>query len=160
MPNYDVELNRLPEEVSLGITTIRIARAGNLARLQVGYAMDPQGRPLTGEAEGDWRPNWVVIGHDDTCGDPIFIDTSQDGFPVYTAMHSQGFWRPSRIASTIQGLGYALRAILEASHGRENPVALESNPLRQDERMKVLSQIRQHNPDVGLEFWTALLEAS
>jgi len=160
VPNYDAEVNRLPEEVSFGITTIRISRAEELGPLQVGYATDSQGRPLTGEADGDWRPNWVVIGQDDTCGDPLFIDAAQDGFPVYTAMHGQGSWKPTRIASTIQGLGYALKALSEAARGREDPLALESNPLRNGERMAVLAQIRQYNPDVDLEFWSALLEGS
>ena len=159
-PTYHLEVNRLPEEVSFGITTIRIARAENLAELQVGYARDPQGRPLTGEAEGDWRPNWVVIGEDDTSGDPIFIDSAQDGFPVYTAMHGQGHWKPIRIASSLQGLGHALHALVEATRGRQNPRALESSPLTADERAAVVFQIHQHNPGIHLEFWAEILEAS
>jgi len=160
VPNYDAEVNRLPEEVSFGVATIRIARAENLQGLQVGYATDPQGRPLTGEAEGDWRANWIVIGQDDTCGDPIFIDAAQEGFPVYTAMHGQGVWIPDLIAATIQGFGYALSALLEVARGRENPVALESNPLSHNERTAVLAQISQHNPGIDLDFWTVLLDES
>lgn len=160
MPTYDAEVNHLPEEISLGITTIRISRAENLEQLQVGYARDPQGRPLTGEAEGDWKSSWVVIGEDDACGDPIFIDSAQDGFPVYTAMHGQGDWRPVRIASSIRGLGYALSALSQASRGRQDPVALESNPLTAEERTALLSHIRYHNPDINLDFWTTLMDAA
>lgn len=47
----------------------------------MGYATNPQGKVLTGEAEGDWRANWIVIGEDETCGDPIFIDAAQERFP-------------------------------------------------------------------------------
>jgi hypothetical protein len=150
----------LPEEVSFGVTTIRIIRAEELGPLQVGYASDPHGKPLTGEADGDWKTSWVVIGHDDTCGDPIFIDAAQEGFPVYTAMHGQGAWKPTRIASTIEGLVFALNALSEAARGREYPLALESNPLADDERTAVLAQIRQYNPDVSLDFWTSLVDAS
>ncbi len=49
---------------------------------------------------------------------------------------------------------------IRPARGRGDPLALESNPLTNGERMAVLAQIRQYNPGVDLESWSALLEAS
>ena len=160
MPSYEAGVNRLPEEVSFGVTTIRIARASGLKKLQVGYSTDPRGVPLSGEAEGDWKSYWLVIGEDDTSGDPLFIDTSQGGFPVYTAFHGQGSWKPTLIAASLEGFGRALNILLELARGREDPMSLQSNPVTLDERVLALSKIREQNPSADMEFWTALMDAS
>jgi hypothetical protein len=160
MADYETELGDLPSEVSFGVATIRIAKPDCLKLLQVGCGIDSRGMPLIGEAEGDWRATWVVIGSDDTSGDPIFIDTAIEGFPVYTAMHGAGRWRPTRIASNLTGLKHALGAVSDAARGRENPIALGTNPLTPRERTEVLSRIREYNRDVDLGFWIALLDAS
>jgi hypothetical protein len=160
MPSYDDELSQLPEEVSFGVTTIRIGRPGDLGQLQVGFSVDARGNPLFGDSDGSWRPTWIVVGIDDTCGDPIFIDATGDGFPVFTAMHGQGRWQPVQIASSLAGLGQALAALSDASRDREDPIALRSNPLGKEDREVFLSRVRQHNPGVSLGFWADLLDAS
>ena len=82
MDSYEDVLEHIPSEVSLGYETIRLYRAPAVQALQIGYSVRPTGEPL----ETDWRKEWVVIGYEECCGDPIFIDSSADGFPVYTAI--------------------------------------------------------------------------
>jgi hypothetical protein len=48
---------------------------------------------LTGQSEGDWKPNWLVIGFEDLCGDPLFVDIESAGFPVFTAAHGMENWK-------------------------------------------------------------------
>lgn len=112
---------------------------------------------MIGENDGDWLKSWLVIGYEDYCGDPIFIDTSQEGFPVYIAIHGEGPWEANRIADTLAGFAHALSTIANVAKGRECPVALENNPLKQFEREATLSVIQQHNPNANLSFWDNLL---
>jgi hypothetical protein len=91
------------------------------------------------------------------CGDPIFIDTSEEGFPVYTAIHGEGRWDAKQIAVSLEGFGRALSPVADIAKGREYPVALENNPLTQFEKESTLAAIRRDNPGVDLEFWEILL---
>ena len=112
---------------------------------------------MVGEKEGEWLKNWLVIGYEDCCGDPIFIDTAHQGFPVYSAMHGEGSWEAIRIADSLEGLGHALSAVVDVSKGRENPVALENNLLNQHEKELTLATIKRYNPNADLDFWETML---
>jgi hypothetical protein len=157
MQPYAQLLDAIIPKVSFGYTTIRIFRSAELGPQQVGYSVTPTGQSLAAEKEGDWLNSWLVIGYEDCCGDPIFIDTSQEGFPVYTAMHGEGPWEANRIADSLAGLGSAISAIANISKGREQPVALGNNPLNQPEKETTLASIKQHNPNADLSFWETLL---
>lgn len=98
MHSYESTLNEIIPLVEFGYTPIRIFRSGELSDAQLGYSVDPAGVSLIGENDGDWRPNWLVIGNEELGGAPIFIDTSQPGYPVYTAMHGEGRWDPEPLA--------------------------------------------------------------
>ena len=78
--------------VSLGYFAIHIYDVEELEEAQIGYSVHPSGTSLIDENPGSWQTNWVVIGYEDGCGDPIFIDSEADGFPVYTAIHGTGYW--------------------------------------------------------------------
>jgi hypothetical protein len=112
---------------------------------------------LTGDQDGDWLQKWIVIGYEDLCGDPIFIDISVDEFPVYTAIHGEGSWNAKRVAVSLEAFGRALLSVANIAKGRENPLALKNNPLEQLEKEATLSFIRRDNPGVDLEFWEILL---
>jgi hypothetical protein len=153
MDSYEDVLERIPSEVSLGYQTIRLSRAPVVQALQIGYSVHPTGEPL----QSDWRKEWVVIGYEECCGDPIFIDSSANGFPVYTAIHGEGTWEAKQIAVSLEAFGHAISTIAEVAKGRENPVALESNPLTLSDKQATIVAIRHHNPDINLEFWESVL---
>ncbi len=77
-------------ETSFGVATIHAFRAAQVKSGQVGYSVSPAGKYLPDDRDGDWRKEWAVIGYEDACGAPIFLDTSLAGFPVYTAIPDQG----------------------------------------------------------------------
>jgi hypothetical protein len=153
MDPYEDVLERIPSEVSLGYQTIRLYRAPGVQALQIGYSVRPAGEPL----ESDWRKEWVVVGYEECCGDPIFIDSSASGFPVYTAIRGEGTWEAIQIAVSLEAFGHALSAVAEVAKGRENPGALENNPLTLSEKQATIAAIKRHNPGVNLEFWEAVL---
>jgi len=63
-----------------------------LEKGQIGYSVDPNGVSLISEDEGSWSENWIVIGYETLCGDPIVVDLGEDGFPVFSLMHGMGSW--------------------------------------------------------------------
>ncbi len=157
MVAYEEFLETIRSEVSFGYETIRISRLPELERLQIGYSISLTGEDLTGDKNGDWLRKWVVIGYEELCGDPIFIDASEEGFPVFTAAHGEGRWDAKQIAVSLEGFGRALSAIADVAKGREYPVALGKNPLTTSERETTLDAIRSSNPGVDLEFWEIIL---
>jgi hypothetical protein len=55
-------------------------------------------------------------------------------------------------------LRVALLSITEISRGRGNPVALETNPISEDERKRVLEGIQRHSPGIDLYFWAFMMD--
>jgi hypothetical protein len=159
MEPYRHTLDSIRSDTSFGYCTIHVYRSPELESAQIGYSIGTNGESLTGDKDGDWSSNWLVIGYDDTCGDPLFIDTSEEGYPVYTAMIGQGRWDRQCIAVSITGFAQALSAIAAVAKGREHPVALEQNPLTQSESDTVLASIRQQNPNMDVRFWENLLSS-
>jgi hypothetical protein len=146
--------NRLPmAQVSLGYTTVVIFSESELEDAQIGYSLSDSGQTLTGEEKGDWKKSWLVIGSEDLCGDPIFVDLNMSELPVFTAAHGEGDWIPVTIASSFEGFVKALEEIESISGGRQNPVQLQQNPLLDGERERVLRRIAEFNPNASLEFW-------
>jgi len=157
MEPYELILTRITPEVSFGYSTIHVYRPDELESGQLGYSVNPEGESLVGDQDGGWRSTWLVIGYDEICGDPLFIDISVEGYPVYTAMHGAGRWDPDPVAISLTGFAHAISALAAIAKGREYPVALEQNPLTPSERNLTLAVIRQANPGIALGFWETLL---
>jgi hypothetical protein len=144
-------------EFSLGYGGITLLDEDEIQGGQEGYSVDPQGRSLVGEAEGDWRRSWLVIGTEQTTGDPLFIDLEKPLLPVYTAMHGMGDWQPEPVADSADAFLRSAELVRGVSSGRESPVELERNPLSDAERDAVLRQIESLNPRSDMNFWELLL---
>lgn len=110
---YDVAVTNLPpsyaptrqtlgfDEISYGVGGIEIYPVHQIEAGQIGYSVDPRGMSLVGDREGDWREEWIVIGHETTCGDPIILLTDSP-YPVFTAIHGQGTWDLSAVAPSLE----------------------------------------------------------
>ena len=150
--------SRLPiAQVALGYTTVAIFSELELEEAQVGYSVSDSGERFTGVKKGDWKESWLVIGTEDLCGDPIFVDLDMPDLPVFTAAHGQGEWIPVMIAGSFEGFGKALEEIERISDRRQNPVQLQRNPLPVGERERVLRRIAELKPNAALEFWESLV---
>lgn len=89
------------EEYELDDMTLSLFMEEEIYNEQLGYSIDSEGNSLIGENEGDWKSSWLVIGQDVYCGDPIFVDVLQTGYPVYTAIHGEGDWEPILLSNTL-----------------------------------------------------------
>lgn len=157
MADYEQLLAEMPSSVFFGHGSVLLWHPSELRKRQVGYTTSPDGTSLCGDADGDWRSTWVAIGIEGECGDPLFIDTAAPGYPVYTAWHGEGRWDPKPTAVSLAGLRETLITIAKASMGRENPAALEHNPISAKERVLALQEIQRHHSDIDLYFWALML---
>jgi len=141
------------DEISLGIGGIRLAKVDEITAFQVGYSISAAGASFSTGQSGDWKPHWLAIGYDTCLGGPIVLDTSATPPQVLTAMHGAGEWDAIEIATSLAGFEVALVEVKQLSNGRENPVALEENPIPPTERVAALSKIEAANPGIDMQFW-------
>ena len=136
----------LPQsELSFGVGGIEFFQPTSVAQEQAGY-------------EGpDWRRDWLVVAHETCCGDPIFIDQSEPGLPVYTAMIGMGGWTRSRIAPTWQQFVAVLEFLQLYTKGREHPVGLAQYPLTPAEEQEVRDGLLAILGQPVAEFWGLLM---
>jgi hypothetical protein len=145
-------------EISFGYTGIKLLLPEEFEAGQTGYSISSDNQSLCSGEDGAWKPEWLVIGFDTLIGDPIILDTSNS--TIMSAMHGEGVWEPFSIADGLPAFAFALNAIKKSSVGRENPVALESNPLPEAERKKIVQSIADANgEEINLEFWELILES-
>jgi hypothetical protein len=108
---------------------------------------------------GAWQPNWIVIGCETACGDPLFVDLDAAALPVFTAMHGEGAWEPVQVAASIEAFAKCIEEFSRISVGRSNPIEREANPVSDDERTVFLRHIAELNRTSSApEFWDVLLE--
>ncbi len=144
--------------VAIGYSEIHLVSPAEIENLQTGFSVKPDGQDRTGECEGDWLKEWTVIGYDGLIGDPIFVDSSNPQFPVYTAAHGQGHWEADLVSGTFGGFLQILERLRVLSVGRDNPVALENNPLPKEDITRFLDFASEVGDLEDTSFWELILE--
>ncbi|MGG5739628.1 MULTISPECIES: hypothetical protein [Bacillus cereus group] len=96
------EDNEIELEYEFEPMTIELFNSEEIEEGQLGYSFDEEGQSLAGNEEGDWKEGWIVIGIDSYLGDPIFVDSNDENYPVYTAMHGEGEWEKECITERIE----------------------------------------------------------
>lgn len=147
------------DEVGIGFNGITLFTLDELDGAQIGYSKSPNGESLCEGREGQWQPQWLVIGNEPVCGDPIILDTSDSNLPVFYDLHGQGKWEPAIIALTLDTFIESLREIRKLSVGRSDPVSLVQNPVTEGERARVIEKIKSLNSgdDSSTSFWEDML---
>src|SRR5215467_366979 len=99
-PNYPQWLESLGfSEVCFGYTGLKLFSLDELEGSQIGYSISAEGNSFCDGLPGAWKSEWIAIGRDTLCGDPIILNTARPELPVMTAIHGEGSWDPSPIAS-------------------------------------------------------------
>ena len=154
VPPEFVELRRrFPlAAVRIGYSGVELDSIAGIPDAQKGYSIIPEG------SETDWKASWLVIGHETSMGDPIFIDIEEEEFPVYIAPHGEGSWSPTQIAPSAGAFFAILSRLAAVVKGRENPVAMERNPISEIEKERFLGFLGEFFTDEIPLFWTLLFE--
>jgi hypothetical protein len=126
---------------------------------QVGYSVAGDGESLVGTEVGDWRPEWVVIGYETACGDPIFASQANPHSSLVGCTgraHGNPDWsRPS-----LEVFRDCLEIFRRFAVGRSSPVELEANPASEQEQLEFLKELRQltaENADAWA-FWAVQID--
>lgn len=146
-----------PLEVTIGMAGIELFPPAAVPSEQVGYAHSPDGNDLRGNRSGDWQHSWVVFGRETLCGDPLFVDADDPQFPVFTAMHGMGVWKPDLISDSLSAFAATVQEISRLSHGRQDS-ELEDNPLSPAERKSLVKTLHRLSPKAAPGFWLSLFE--
>ncbi|MDR2012676.1 MAG: SMI1/KNR4 family protein [Rhodanobacter sp.] len=140
--------NLLPQPaLSFGVGGIEFFSLAALKKEQAGYV------------GSNWNKSWLVLARETACGDPIFIDQSQTQLPVYTAMHGEGSWELTPVASSWSQFLAALEFIRPYTKGREHPAGLEENPISVAEQKALEKGLVKILGSPMPEFWSILLES-
>ena len=143
--------------ISIGYSDIDLVDDEEIEEIQIGYSVHSDGRSLVGKKDGDWMKDWIVIGRETLSADPIFIDTGNHDFPVYTATHGQGSWEPDSVSSTYAGFLKILRKLEQLAIGRDSPVALEEKPMTQEEYDGFIAFASDAGELEDTYFWASLI---
>lgn len=136
--------------ISLGYDVICLLDIDNIEKEQVGYSVDSNGKSLITNKEGSWKADWLVIGVHDNDGDPYFVDISQGEFLVFTY--------PTMISDSYTNFIEILRGIQKLSVGRENPAAIKSNTVSDEETVNLISEIEVKNAKSEIWYWESLFD--
>jgi hypothetical protein len=147
------------DRVDYGVGGVELFRAEDLSKSQLSYALTPDGKSLGGTGPGEWRPEWVVIGRETACGDPIFVSQTRP-YPVFTAMHGQGSWEAMAVAPSLEMFRDCLELYRRFAQGRDSSLALEENPPSRQEQTQFIRNVRQltANDESAWMFWAVQIE--
>ena len=145
--------------VEYGGIGIQLYRADEVPEGQLGFAATSDGRSLIGSAPGDWRSEWVVIGRDTGCGDPVFASETAP-HPVFTAIHGQGYWQAKLVAPSLDTFAHCFRLFQRFAAGRCTPDEVNENPPTPEEQAKFLTVIRSltDGDHDTLDFWAVQID--
>jgi hypothetical protein len=147
------------DTIKYGVGGIQLFRPDQVPRGQVGSSVRSDGESLVGRGPSDWRPEWIVIGHETACGDPIFASLEAP-YPVFNAMHGQGYWNPKLVAPSIDAFAQCLTAFQGFAARRGNPVESDGNPPTPEQQAQFLTVIRSltNGDQDALGFWAVQIE--
>lgn len=120
------------DRIDYGVGGIVLFSLAELEKAQIGYAVTREGTTLIGDGDGDWHSDWLVIGYEAACGDPIFMSVVSP-YAVYTALHGRGSWNAKLVAPSLDAFWRCLRVFLEFAQGRGNPAEVEASPPSENE---------------------------
>ena len=155
----DFRASRVVDEINFGIGGLRLFDVEEIESRQVGYSVARDGSSFCSGRKRAWNPNWLVIGNDTACGDPLILDRGDPALPILHDFHGQGRWEPTLISPSLESFGAALDEFARVAVGRSTSDERDANPVTDIERQNFLARISELNRGQGnIDFWGALLE--
>jgi hypothetical protein len=131
-------------ELDLGSSCFALYELEELAEAQIGYAIGAEDDDLTGDAPGQWRPHWLVVGEEELSQETLLVDLASDDLPVLVAAESELGWEPVLVAADFESFAPLLTELRRASEEGEDAAAL-------------LEIARARIPTGALRFWESWL---
>lgn len=129
------------ELVNCGLSDIYFFQEDEMDEGQAGFRHDGEGNKIE-----DWiGDEYVVIGIDSCCGDPIITDITKEELPIYCMFHDD--W------STLEQIAYNFEQFLEILHMID-----DANIGDEKEKEELKAKIKEIVPEEGYEYWECLLQ--
>ena len=136
---------------------ILVESVDELIQTQVGYSIDVDGTPLTGDENGDWQNEWVVFARDSELGDPYFLDISHDALPVFTAFLGESGWESEPVAHSLEAFLSCMKQLKEQSRQTQAVFVPDSNTLTDTTKLRQLRDKLGRVPRCQ-NFWKQVFE--
>jgi hypothetical protein len=124
---------------------------------QLGFSVHGStGANLTGQADGDWRESWLVIGDDNE--DPFFLECAEakaGEAPVYSAHREAGKWYTYRASTSFEKFLRLIAAYMDGYRSWEDP---EADDFQMPDRVRSVIERGLRNVDPNLDvdgYWLA-----
>ena len=101
---------------------------------------------LTGDAPGQWRPLWLVVGEEEYGLNALLVDLDNPRLPVLVAAEDADGWAPVEAATSCEALAALLADLAGAARGGTEPEEL-------------LARTLARTPESGHAAWRAWLRA-
>ena len=108
----------------VGESSFVLYEVDELAEAQIGYAVGVDDDDLTGDAPGQWRPLWLVVGEEEYGRDTLLVDLGDARLPVLVAAEDDAGWAAVELAESFAALAALLAELAEAARSGADPAAL------------------------------------
>jgi hypothetical protein len=119
--SFLLEADPVKVETTTPVERVRFFSSGEIAREQIGYALNEDGTPREASKDPEWKKSWVLIGTSSLLGDPYFLDVAkldaEGDCAVYTAMSGAGRWEARLCGSSFAQFLRILAAGMEVAQG-------------------------------------------
>lgn len=131
------------ESVEIGISDIYLYQEDEIEKGQLGYRVKSDGELIE-----DWiGDNYIIIGKDSCCGDPIIADITDKNLPIYYMFHDD--W------DSLQHIAYSFEQFLELLEMIDETDI--SNEVEKDE---LIEKILDNCPEDGSDFWESIIQCA
>ena len=141
VPNkiYNTDIN----DVEIGVSKIHLYTKDEIEEAQIGYRIDNKGNEID-EWIGD---DYIIIGNDSCCGDPIITDVSDDKLPVYSMFHDD--WETlQKITNDFEQYISILKKINKSDLSDET------------QKNNLISDITKIVPSEGADYWSTIIQTA
>ncbi len=137
-----LNINEDIKKVDLVAGEIYLFSKENLLKEQIGYVYDYQKNIIN-----EWIGiNFVIIGYDSTCGDPIIMDSNYKQLPIYTMQHDD--WSTLKPISDSYDEFLKIMSILQ-----QEKIDINTSLKKRINILKKISKISTNN----LDSWKTIL---
>lgn len=147
----NIETEKIKEYVNLELFSFE-----QLEEAQIGYLITPDGHSLITDEEDSWDANWIVIGYETMCGDPLIIELNEKGYPVSTLIHGIGSWNGGNfLADSLENFLAIMKEI--NCFLTEKQVREGNQTIIMKELIALINVIVEHNRFTDFDIWKSLL---
>lgn len=130
-------------DVEVGVSQIHLYSSEEINEAQIGYQIDSNGNKIK-----EWiGSNYIVVGNDSCCGDPIIVKIDKEELPVYSMFNDD--W------NSLELIANSFKQYISILERIDN-TDLEDK----DECKNILENIKNIVTNVSYDYWEGLIKSA